>query len=184
VSQTIPIPKSSNLSCAESAQKIACHLFKIFLRFCCLGWKLLCVRLLCRFMNSIVLLVTDRNLFNRFQVSGRLRLVLIRDGLFFLAHERRQKCVEFGTANKRVKCKEFCRIVQNGLKRDGIHTVHNTECMQKTRFQLRKRRGKKQEKKRKTGRNNSKWRSPAICPRIFLSSYPYCRRVQCLVETL
>lgn len=95
VSSTIPIQKSSNLSCAESAQKMACHLFKIFLSFSCLGWKLLR-----RFMNSIFLLVTDRNLFNRFHVSGRLRIVLICDGLFILAHERRQKCVEFGTANK------------------------------------------------------------------------------------
>jgi len=147
VSQTIPIPQSSNLSCAESAQKIACHLFKIILSFYCLGWKLLCVRLLRRFLNCIFLLVTDRKLFNRFQVSGRLRLVLIRDGLFFLAHEIRQKCVEFGTANKRVKYKEFCRVMQNAFEHDGIHTVRNTLCMQKTRFRLRKPRGKKKKKK-------------------------------------
>jgi hypothetical protein len=75
--------------------------------------------------------------------------------------------------------------MQNSFKRDAIHTVHTTECMQKTRFQLRKPRGKKKEKKKeKTGRNSCRRRSPAICPRIFLSSYPYCRRVQCLVETL
>lgn len=120
MSQTIPVPKSSNLSCAESAKKIALHLFKIFLGFCCLGWKLLCVRLLRRFLNCIYMLVTDRNLFNRFQDSGRLRLVLIRDGLFFLAHERMQNCVEFGTANKRVKCKEFCRIMKKSLSVMGF----------------------------------------------------------------
>ncbi len=99
----------------------------------------------------------------------------------FSWHMREGKSVSSLALQIRVKCKEFCRITQNSFKRDGIHTFHNTECMQKTRFQLRKPRGKK---KRKTGRNNSRRRSPAICPRIFLSSYPYCRRVQCLVETL
>jgi hypothetical protein len=40
--------------------------------------------------------------------------------------------------------------MQNSFKRDAIHTVHNTECMQKTRFQLHKPRGGGEtEKKRK-----------------------------------
>jgi len=49
----------------------------------------------------------------------------------------------------RVKCKEFYRIMQNSFKRDGIHTFHNTEGMQKTRFQLRKPRGKKKKNRKK-----------------------------------
>lgn len=39
--------------------------------------------------------------------------------------------------------------MQNSFKRDAIHTVHTTECMQKTRFQLRKPRGEKKKKKEK-----------------------------------